>query len=80
MLCMDTREAFLETFTFLTCPTAEYIGFPLDVTSSRVTACSHAGRQAISCWGGGGWALSFICLFWLTLLNYNKIWYIYVYR
>ena len=22
----------------------------LDVTSSRVTACGHAGRQAISCW------------------------------
>ena len=25
----------------------KYRGFPLDVTSSRVTACSHAGRQAI---------------------------------
>ena len=46
-------------------------GFPLDVTSSRVTACSHAGRQALLL---GGWVRSLVCLYWVTLLNY----YIYV--
>ena len=46
-------------------------GFPLDITSSRFTACSHAGRQALLL---GGWARSLVCLYWVTLLNY----YIYV--
>ena len=46
-------------------------GFLLDVTSSRVTACSHAGRQALLL---GGWVHSLVCLYWVTLLNY----YIYV--
>ena len=61
------RLVYLHVLTYL----MFYRGFPLDVTSSRFTACSHAGRQALLL---GGWARSPVCLYWVTLLNY----YIYV--
>ena len=47
-----------------------YRGFPLDLTSSRVTACSHAGRQALLPGGLG----TFTCMF--VLGNFAQLLYL----
>ena len=48
-------------------------GFPLDITSSRVTACSHVGRQALLLGGGGGLG-TFTCMF--VLGNFAQLLYL----